>query len=193
MGGIASGKSTVAGLLEHHGCAVVDADKIARGALQKVEVKEQLRKIFGTRIFDPSGQIDRKKLAETAFQSQEKISALNSIVHPAVFSRTEELISEYNKDENIKAIVLDMPLLVEVGWDRRCDKLLFVDCNRQIRLARAKKKADFDENQLKKRENFQISLDKKADIAHYSICNNHNLSELTRQLDDIFPCLTGGR
>ncbi len=192
MGGIASGKSTVAGLLERSGCAVIDADEIAGAALQKVEVKEQLRKIFGIHIFDASGQIDKKKLAETAFQGPEKISALNSIIHPIVFSRTEELITEYNKDENIKAIVLDMPLLVEVGWDSRCGKLLFVDCNRQIRLARAQKKPDFDKNQLKKRENFQISLDKKADIAHHTVCNNHNLSELARQLEDIFPCLTGG-
>ena len=192
MGGIASGKSTVAGLLERFGCAVIDADKIARMALQKVEVKEQLGKIFGVHIFDSSGQIDRKKLAEIAFQSHEKISTLNSIIHPLVFSRTEELITEYNKDKNIKAIVLDMPLLVEVGWDRRCDKLLFVACKQQIRLSRAQKKPDFDANQLKKRENFQISLDKKADIAHYVICNDLSLSELTRQLDDIFPCLTGG-
>ena len=98
MGGIASGKSTVAKLLEQSGCAVIDADKIAGIMLQKVQVKKQLRKIFGANIFDTSDQIDSKKLAEIVFDSPEKISKLNSIIHPLVFFRTEQLISEYNKD-----------------------------------------------------------------------------------------------
>ena len=189
MGGIASGKSTVAKLLEQSGCAVIDADAIAGEVLQTAEVKGQIAKMFGVDIFDTFGQIDRKKLAAIVFESTENISAINSIIHPLVFAHSEELIAEYNSDKNIKAIVLDMPLLLEVGWDKRCDKLLFVDCEAEIRLARSKKRADFDEKKIKKRENFQISLDKKADIAHYTICNNHGLLELARQLDDIFPCL----
>lgn len=189
MGGIASGKSTVAKLLEQSGCAVVDADEIAGEVLQTAEIKQRIADRFGTDIFDASGQIDRKKLAAVAFRSPENISALNSIVHPLIFARSEELIAEYNRDKNIKAIVLDMPLLLEVGWDKRCDKLLFVDCEAGIRLARSKKRADFDEKKLKKRENFQISLDKKAEMAHYTVCNGHGLSELARQLGDIFPSL----
>lgn len=189
MGGIASGKSTVAKLLEQSGCAVIDADAIAGEVLQTAEVKGQIAKMFGVDIFDTFGQIDRKKLAAIVFESSENILAINSIIHPLVFAHSEELIAEYNSDKNIKAIVLDMPLLLEVGWDKRCDKLLFVDCEAEIRLARSKKRADFDEKKIKKRENFQISLDKKADIAHYTICNNHGLLELARQLDDIFPCL----
>ena len=86
-----------------------------------------------------------------------------------------------------------MPLLLEVGWNKYCDKLLFVDCEAEIRLARAEKRAGFDEKKLKKRENFQISLDKKADIAHYTICNSHSLSELARQLGDLLPCLLDSR
>lgn len=191
MGGIASGKSTVAALLRESGCAVIDADEIAKRVLQKVEVKQQLKGMFGTGIFDVSGHIDKKNLAEAAFADREKVAALNSIIHPFVFARAEELIAEYNGDKNRKAIVLDMPLLVEVGWDRRCDKLLFVDCQPQIRLARCQKKTDFDGKKLKKRENFQISLDKKADVAHYIIDNNHGLLELAQQINDIFPCLTG--
>ena len=190
MGGIASGKSTVAALLAESGCAVIDADEIAKTALQKAEVKQQLKDMFGADIFDASGQIDKKKLAEAAFVSLETISALNLIIHPLVFARAEELITEYNSDENIKAIVLDMPLLAEVEWNKRCDKLLFVECQPRIRLARCQKRPGFDEKKLKKRENFQISLDTKADIAHYTIRNNHSLSELAQQISDIFPCLT---
>jgi dephospho-CoA kinase len=82
--------------------------------------------------------------------------------------------------------VLDMPLLVEVGWDKRCDRLIFVDCDRKKRLKRAKKMGLFDENQLKVRENFQISLDKKVSIADNIIDNNSGFSALARQVADIF-------
>ena len=193
MGGIASGKSTVARLLRQSGCGVIDADEIAGIMLQRAEIKQQLRKIFGANIFEVSGRVNRKKLAAVVFQSSKKVSALNSLIHPLVSARTEELISKYNIDKNIKAIVLDMPLLLEVGWDKRCDKLLFVDCQPQIRLARCQKRPDFDGKKLKKRENFQISLDKKADIAHYIIYNNHSLSELAQQINDVFPCLTANK
>jgi dephospho-CoA kinase len=103
-----------------------------------------------------------------------------------VLGRAEELIKRYNRQNEVKAIVLDMPLLVEVGWARRCDKLIFVDCKRQLRVDRAKKMGVFNENQLKIRENFQISLDNKVAIADNTVDNNSAFSALPRQVADIF-------
>jgi dephospho-CoA kinase len=82
--------------------------------------------------------------------------------------------------------VLDIPLLAEVGWAKRCDKLIFVDCQRQIRIDRVKKMGVFDENQIKIRENFQISLDKKARLADNVVDNNSDFSALVRQAANIF-------
>jgi dephospho-CoA kinase len=78
---------------------------------------------------------------------------------------------------------------VEVGWDKRCDKLIFVDCNQQLRIDRAGEIGTFDENQLKIRENFQISLDNKAVIADNTINNNSDFSALAKQVADIFSCI----
>jgi dephospho-CoA kinase len=78
-----------------------------------------------------------------------------------------------------------MPLLMEVGWNRRCDRLIFVDCEQKIRAERAKKK-DFGKNQIKIREKFQISLDNKACLADNMIENNSDFSALVRQVADIF-------
>jgi len=78
-----------------------------------------------------------------------------------------------------------MPLLVEVGWDKRCNKLIFVNCEKKLRLNRAKK-LGFDKNQVKIRENFQISLDNKADLADNTVENNSDFSALARQVTDIF-------
>ncbi len=189
LGGIASGKSTLAKELENRGCAVIDADAIAKQLRQTDDVKKQIRDQFGSEVFDTAGQVDKAKLAKMVFTGRASVEAINAIVHPRVLKRTEELIAQYQNDAAVKAVVLDIPLLLETGWEKRCDKLIFVDCDRSARLERASKKGLFDENQLKKRENFQISLDKKQKIAHYIVDNNKDLSELTKQIGEIFPAL----
>jgi dephospho-CoA kinase len=82
-----------------------------------------------------------------------------------------------------------MPLLAEVGWAGRCDKLIFVECKRHLQVERAKKMGILDENQLKIRENFQISLDNKAQLADNTVHNNSGFSALARQVADIFSCI----
>ena len=96
-----------------------------------------------------------------------------------------ELIKKFESQNQVKAIVLDMPLLVEVGWHKRCDKLIFVNCEKKLRLQRAKKMG-FDKNQVKIRENFQISLDNKASLADNTIENNSDLSAIANQVTGIF-------
>ena len=186
MGGIGSGKSTVASELAKMGCKVIDADKIVHKLLEKPEVREKLLSAFGVDILDSEGKISREKLADVVFCDKTRLKRINSILHPLVLERTEELIRLYEDAAEVKAIVLDMPLLVEVGWEKRCDKLIFVDCKEKIRLKRAEKNALFKENQLKNREIFQIPLDNKANIADNTVDNNSDLSALVRQIIGIF-------
>ncbi len=186
LGGIASGKSTVADEFAKLGCKIIDADKIAHELLCEPSVKERIVGFFGNAVLDSAGDIDRRKLSEAAFADAENISTLNSIIHPLVLARAEQLIEQYKRQNSVKAIVLDMPLLAEVDWAKRCDKLIFVDCRLQLRLERAKKFGIFTENQLKIRENFQISLDNKIDIADNIINNNSDFSALVKQVAHIF-------
>ncbi len=192
LGGISSGKSTVAAEFAKLGCKTIDADKIAHELLDTPAVRGKIVASLGQAVLDSTGKIDHKKLADVVFTNGDKLSSLNSIVHPLVLARAEQLIEQYNRQPLVKAIVLDMPLLVEVGWVRRCDRLIFVDCERQLRMDRVKKMGIFDENQLKIRENFQISLDKKVDITDNVIVidNNSDFSALVRQVVDIFSCVT---
>jgi dephospho-CoA kinase len=185
MGGIGSGKSTVAAEFAKLGCKVIDADKIAHGLLDSKAVKEKIVGLFGKTVLDSSGRIEHKKLAEVVFASGDKLASLNKLIHPLVLTRAEELIEQYNQQSQVKAIVLDMPLLVEVGWDRRCDRLIFVDCEQKTRAERAKKQ-DFDKNHIKIREKFQISLDNKVSLADNTVENNSDFSALVRQVADIF-------
>jgi len=189
IGGLCSGKSTVAVEFAKLGCKVIDADKIAHELLQKKAVREKIASLWGRTILDSAGKIDRSKLAEVVFADPEKLWLLNKLIHPFVLKRAEELIQRYNRQRPVVAIVLDMPLLVEVGWAERCDRLIFVDCKRQLRVDRAKKVSGIDENQIKIRENFQISLDNKAAIADNVIDNNSDFPALVRQVADIFSCI----
>ena len=186
LGGVASGKSTVAAEFAKLGCKIVDADKIAHQLLERKDVKDEVVSVFGGDILDSVGNIDREKLGDIVFADGDKLSVLNEIIHPLVLARVERLIEQYDGENQVKAIVLDMPLLMEVGWAQRCDRLIFVDCRRELRVDRAKKIGIISKNQLKIRENFQISLDSKAAIADNTVDNNSDISGLAKQIADIF-------
>lgn len=186
LGGIGSGKSTVAAEFAKLGCKVIDADVIAHELLNKPRIRKDIIGLFGEGVLGSAGRIDRRKLAGIVFADAEKLSLLNKIIHPLVLRRAEQLIGRYRQQARVRGIVLDMPLLAEVGWAERCDRLVFVRCRRQIRINRAKKSGGFDENQLKIRENFQIYLDKKAGLADNIVDNNSDFSTLVRQVANIF-------
>jgi len=190
IGGVASGKSTVAAEFGKLGCAVISADALAHDLLREEPVRDELVRLFGRSILQPSGQIDRTELARVVFADPEKLRALNKVIHPRVLQRTEELIAQYNQCPHTQAIVLDMPLLVEVGWANRCDKLIFVKCDPARRVRRARQAGLLDEQGIKIREKFQISLDKKAQLADNTIDNNSDFSTLVRQIQDIFSDIT---
>ncbi|MFZ0033652.1 MAG: dephospho-CoA kinase [Sedimentisphaerales bacterium] len=201
LGGVGSGKSTVAAEFAKLGCAVIDADKIAHELLDKSAVKKKVVSFFGDAVLERGGKISHKKLADIVFADGDKpvspsvrrgrLAALERIIHPLVLKRVGELMKQANRRRQVKAIVLDMPLLAEVGWAKRCDKLIFVRCKQQIRAKRAKKMGILELKELKNRENFQISLDKKESIADNTIDNNSGFSALAGQVTDIFSCIMG--
>ena len=189
LGGMYSGKSTVAAELAKLGCAVIDADSISHQLLDEKDVLKKIVRVFGKEILDKNGKIDRSALANRVFGDPAKLAALTGILHPLVMARVEQLIAQCAPQPAVRAIVLDIPLLVEVGWEKRCDHLIFVDCAPPLRLERAKNKGVFDADQLKIRENLQISLDKKKAIADNIVDNNSDLSGLSKQIACIFSTI----
>jgi dephospho-CoA kinase len=187
LGGIGSGKSTAARCFARLGCAVIDADAIAHQVLREPAVIREIAERFGPGVLGADGQVDRKKLAEMVFSSKEKLEMLNQIVHPLVLGRCEELLRRYQQEG--KPVVIDMPLLAEVGWDKRCDVLVFVDCPEELRLQRIRQRGEGDGGEQKKRENFQISLDKKKKMAQYILENNSEESELFEQVEKVFSAI----
>lgn len=186
IGGIGSGKSTVAAEFKKLGCAVIDADAIAHELLKEDEVRNEVMQLFGPGVLNAHGELDRKRLAAIVFADAPRLAALNKVVHPRVLQRTEQLIAQYNADSHTKAIVLDVPLLVEVGWADRCDRVIFVACDRKRRVERARANGLLSDREIEIRENSQISLDKKAGWADSIVDNNSDFSTLVRQIKEIF-------
>jgi dephospho-CoA kinase len=193
LGGIGSGKSTVAAAFGAAGGAVIDADAITHVLLEREDVRARLIDVLGAGILNSNGLIDRAALAQVAFGQPETLKCLTDVLHPLVLERTEALIKGYQADPSTRGIVLDMPLLLEVGWEKKCDFLVFVDCREEKRHDRIKKNAKIDIEQLKIRENFQISLDKKKQKAHYTINNNSDKSDMAEQVAQIFSSMTGSK
>ncbi|MGA2322971.1 MAG: dephospho-CoA kinase [Sedimentisphaerales bacterium] len=189
LGGMYSGKSTVAAELAKLGCAVIDADSISHQLLEEKDVLKKIVRVFGKEILDNKGKIDRSALANRVFGDPAKLETLTGILHPLVMARVEQLITQCGPQPAVRAIALDIPLLVEVGWEKRCDHIIFVDCAPPLRLERAKKTGVFDADQLKIRENLQISLDKKKRIADNIVDNNSDLSGLSKQIACIFSTI----
>ena len=168
------------------GCAVIDADALVHEFLDEAPVQQQVARALGMPPCNDSNPLSRKKIAHLAFASPDKLAKLTSILHPRVLERSEQLISEYSQIAEIPAIILDMPLLLEVGWAPRCDRIIFVKCPQKLRYQRIRAKRALSLRDIKMRENFQISLDKKRIQADTTINNNSDYPALVRQVNEIF-------
>jgi dephospho-CoA kinase len=188
VGGIASGKTTVAAAFGRLGCAVLDADRMAHEMLADPLVQQELVSSFGIDILDGRGGVDRRVLAGKVFRSAEDVRRINAIIHPRVMDRCRRAIEQNRVGRVCKAIVLDVPLLLEAGWEGRFDCLVFVECDSEIRLRRAAGRG-LSAGELKNRENFQISLDIKRKMADYIIDSNSDLSAIADQVERIFTIL----
>src|SRR5262249_41735030 len=137
---IASGKSLVANILRDMGAVVLDADQAGHYVLRQPDVIEELKKRWGDKVLDAKGQINRREVAKIVFAkgNEAERKFLEQLTHP----RIEELLKKEldtirNSPEVPPVLVIDAPLLFEAGWDKFCDKVLFVDAPRDLRLERA--------------------------------------------------------
>lgn len=192
IGGIGSGKSTVAAEFARLGCTVLDADRMAHELLDDLNVQQELVSCFGPGIRDERGRIDRGKLAGQAFSDPANVHKINGILHPRVMEQCLRRIEQCRRDPACRGVVLDAPLLLEAGWEGQYDWLVFVECPPQVRIVRAACKG-LSPEEVKKREFFQISLDKKRDMAHYIVQNNSDVFAVTEQVGRIFTTMNDKR
>ncbi len=186
MGAIASGKSFVSSIFGEFGFGVIDADAIVGQLYDDMRfVNSKLVPIFGENLFDDAGRVNRKYISGVVFNSKKKLSELNVAVHPAVFEEIKRLLSVYRAQDETKGIVLDVPLLLETGLDKRCDYLVYVESTPQLCAQRIANRSKISQKELKKRQKSQIFLDKKKNIANYIVYNKSETSVIKRQVADV--------
>jgi dephospho-CoA kinase len=177
IGGIGSGKSTVARLFAEMGCGVIDADAVARQALEDPEVKAQLVQWWSQAILDSRGRIDRAAVGRIVFARPTELHRLEALVHPVVHAHRRQLRARMFADPQIKAIIEDTPLLLEKHLDGECDLLVFVAAARAVRLQRLHAGRGWTAGELAAREKNQLRLDIKAKLADHVIDNNADEAE----------------
>jgi dephospho-CoA kinase len=144
VGRIGAGKSTVARRFAEHGATVVDADRQAHEALADPEVVAEVARRFGPGVLDGRGGVDRSALAGEVFggtaDHDAARAALEAIVHPRVRRRLQRVLAaaaaEGPAPAGGRAVVLDVPLLVQAGWTDLCTDLVVIECEDQVRRAR---------------------------------------------------------
>jgi dephospho-CoA kinase len=180
VGGIGAGKSTAAQALGELGCLVVDADREARAALDRPEVRGTLVRWWGPKILTAEGLIDRGKVAEIVFAEPMQRNRLEALVHPMVKADRRSLVKRA-AEEGRPGVVIDAPLLFEAGSDKDCDAVFFVEAPREVRLARVAKRG-WDAAELDRREAAQMPLDEKRSRADEVILNDGDRESLGRVL-----------
>ena len=185
VGGIASGKSVVANVLRDMGAVVLDADRAGHFVLHEPEVIAELRKRWGEGILDASGQVSRRAVAKIVFaqgNDAERIF-LQQLTHPRIEALLkQELEAARNSLEPPHVLVIDAALLFEAGWDKLCDKILFVDAPRDIRLERAVARG-WSTEQFAAREAAQLPPEEKrarSDIVIRNVRTLENVREVLR-------------
>lgn len=189
LGGIGSGKSTVARLFERHGAVIVDADHIAREVSERPEVVARIAERFGSEVLAEDGGIDRNVLARRVFGegNEEALGLLEGIVHPVVAIRVRERLEEARK-QGVPVVILDVPLLLEKGYRESCDRLLFVRSDRATRLERVATRG-WSEEELDRREAAQTPLSEKMKAADLVLDNERDLDRVAADVRDIVASL----
>lgn len=193
-GGIAAGKSTVAGRLVERGAELVDADDVARDVvLPGTDAWREIVEAFGRDVLDEDGFVDRTELGRVVFHDASKRAILNQITHPRI---TEEIAQRLEVLAPLDGmVVLDVPLLAELGLEGehgpqgrtapRYDAIVVVAAQRETQKARLVEQRGMSPAEAEARIDAQAPLEEKLAIADHVIWNEDGLEQLQAEADRV--------
>ena len=190
-GGIATGKSHVRAQLEALGAPTIDSDLLARQAVQPGSAGfDAVVRRFGPDIVDPSGALDRRKLAGIVFQDPQARHDLEAIVHPFVRQATEAWFAALDPSHPFG--VADIPLLFETGRDADFDAVIVTACDPETQVRRVITRDRVTEAEARQRIAAQLPLEEKVRRADYVIRTDGTLAETDEQVRSVHRRLLGG-
>lgn len=189
-GGLASGKSSVGATFASLGCHLIQADVLGREALlPSGDTYAAVVEAFGSGILNEDGTIDRRRLATEVFEQPERLGLLNSLVHPAVFRRQEELIAGYEAVDPQGIVVVEAAIMIETGSYKRCDKLIVVICSEEQQIERAMHRDGVTREEVLARLRAQMPLSEKRKYADYVIDTSGTREQTAEQVRTVYHSL----
>ena len=194
-GGIGTGKSTAAEFLKKKGFAHIDADQIGRDiTADGSPMLTVLDSIFGPKgeygiegfaILNEDGSLDRKALASIVFTDMERKLKLDEVMFKAIIAETDRQLSVLSQEAPV-GILIDAPLLFEAGLDDRCDIVMLIVADMDVRIHRVCMRDGATEKEVMDRINSQMSDAEKREKSHVIIDNSGSIEELEEQLEEFF-------
>ena len=179
-GGIACGKSTISAYLKEFGLPVIDADECSRAVVEKGSIGlEKLTEIFGNKILENDGTLNRKALGRIVFSDSEQLSLLNSVMEPLI---REEISRRLNQENNADLVVLDAPLLIEQHYDKICDFIMTIDVPKKIQLERLIERDKLSEDEATSRIESQLSSRERNGFADVVIDSSGTVEQTRKQV-----------
>ena len=191
-GSIAVGKSFVARVLAELGCHVIDADRTAREVVEPGSPGLQaLTERFGAEILLSDGTLNREQLGALVFADEQKRQVLNSILHPYIIAKQDELLRALEiKDPNGVALV-DAALMIESGGYRRFDKLIVVHCDPEEELRRLMARDHLSRDEAEARIRSQMPQEEKMKLADYSVDTSTGFDAARERTQEVYRELRG--
>ena len=169
-GSIGVGKSFVASVFEELGCHVLDADDTAREVVAPGSGGlEEIVRQFGTDMLQRDGTLDRQRLGSIVFANDEKRELLNSILHPRIIQRQDEILRDWEIDDPNGIAIVDAALMIESGGYKRFDKLIVVHCRPEVQLERLMLRNGLSQAEAQRRIDSQMPQSEKQKFADYLI------------------------
>jgi dephospho-CoA kinase len=186
-GGIASGKSVIAQVLEELGCYIHHADLVARELTEPEKPAwKSVVSHFGEKILNPDKTINRSKLGEIVFSDNKERIFLNSIIHPLVFEKKKEIIRNLRKEGAYHIFVSEAALTIEAGFADFFDRIIIAFCEKDIQISRLMDRDQISRSAALEKIQSQMDSEKKARYADYRIDTSGRIQNTIEQTEIVF-------
>jgi len=186
-GGIASGKSVVAEVLEELGCYIHHADKIAHDLMEPE--KPAWKKIvahFGKKILNEDKTINRSRLGKIIFSDEKERRFLNELIHPLVLEKKKEVSSRLEKEGHYNIFISEAALTIEAGFADFFDKIIMTYCKKEVQKKRLMERDGISRKQTMKIIKSQMQPQEKMKYADYIIDTSSSLQSTVEQTERVY-------
>ena len=192
-GGAATGKTAVSQVLREEGAYIIDADQIARELVQPHRPAwNEIIRAFGKEILQEDRSIHRKELADKVFADPKQRKVLNQILHPRIKEEIARRTREIGQKDHKAIVVIDAPLLVELGMHRNVDRLVVVTSTRAQQMERLKKRDGRSTEEALGLLSSQMPVKEKEKLADFVMRNEGSLEEMKKRAKEVFKELKRG-